>query len=166
MSEERSPRLALPLLQPGQAQKEQDHNEALARLDLAVQPAVQAVALDTPPATPGEGQGWIVGAAPSGDWSGRAGMLAGWSAGGWRYIAPVEGMVAWSLADRLLLRFDAGQWRAGEARATRLIVDGEQVVGARRAAIPDPAGGATVDGEARSALLQVLAALRGHGLIA
>ena len=98
MSEERSPRLALPLLQPGQAQKEQDHNEALARLDLAVQPAVQAVALDTPPATPGEGQCWIVGAAPSGDWSGRAGMLAGWSAGGWRYIAPVEGMVAWSLA--------------------------------------------------------------------
>lgn len=154
MSEERSPRLALPLLQPGQAQKEQNHNEALARLDLAFQRA------------PGEGQCWIVGATPTGDWSGRAGTLAGWTAGGWRYIAPVEGMVAWSLADRLLLRFDAGQWRAGEARATRLIVDGEQVVGAQRAAVPDPAGGATVDGEARSALLQVLAALRGHGLIA
>jgi len=166
MSEERSPRLALPLLQPGQAQKEQDHNEALARLDLAVQPAVQAVGVDAPPAAPEEGQCWIVGAAPTGDWAGKSAMLAGWTAGGWRYVAPVEEMVAWSLADRRAVRFDAGRWRAGEVRATRLLVDGEQVVGARRGAIPDPAGGTTVDGEARGALLQVLAALRGHGLIA
>ncbi|MBV8238638.1 MAG: DUF2793 domain-containing protein [Sphingomonas sp.] len=166
MSDERSPRLALPLLQPGQAQKEADHNEALALLDIAVQPVVEAVAVDVPPAAPAAGQCWIVGAAPSGEWAGRAAMFAGWTASGWRYVAPVEGMVAWSLADRVAVRFEAGAWRIGEMRATRLLVGGEPVIGARRAAIADPAGGTTVDGAARATLREVLAALRGHGLIA
>lgn len=52
-----TPRLALPLLQPGQAQKEMYHNEALARLDLAVQPAVARAQIFRPRtrnrATPG-----------------------------------------------------------------------------------------------------------------
>jgi hypothetical protein len=48
-------------------------------------------------------------------------------------------------------------------------VAGNQVVGARGAAIANPAGGATVDAEARAALVALLDALRaatGHGLIA
>lgn len=46
-----------------------------------------------------------------------------------------------------------------------LLLEGLQVVGARRSAIPWPAGGATVDSEARTALEEVLNALREHGLI-
>jgi hypothetical protein len=49
MSDERTPRLALPLLQPGQAQKETTHNEALAVLDLVVQASVLAVGTNVPP---------------------------------------------------------------------------------------------------------------------
>ena len=39
-------------------------------------------------------------------------------------------------------------------------------VGSQAAAIGDPGGGATIDLEARACLAGVLAALRGHGLIA
>jgi len=45
-------------------------------------------------------------------------------------------------------------------------VAGVQVVGAQQAAIPDAAGGVTIDTEARAALNTLLAELRTHGLIA
>jgi len=44
-------------------------------------------------------------------------------------------------------------------------VSGTQVVAAQQAAIPDATGGATIDAEARTALNQLLAELRTHGLI-
>lgn len=51
-----TPRLALPMLQPGQAQKEMFHNEALALLDLATQAVVEAVGVDAPPGDPVPGR--------------------------------------------------------------------------------------------------------------
>ena len=56
MSDETTARLGLPFLQAGQGQKELTHNEALAMLDIAVQPVVLEVGLATPPATPLPGQ--------------------------------------------------------------------------------------------------------------
>ncbi|MCG3133395.1 MAG: hypothetical protein HMLKMBBP_00552 [Planctomycetes bacterium] len=46
-----------------------------------------------------------------------------------------------------------------------LVVAGDQVVGARAGAIADPAGGMVIDGMCRAAVIQILNALRGHGLI-
>jgi hypothetical protein len=54
----------------------------------------------------------------------------------------------------------------GEVRGESVILAGEQVLGARLGPIADPAGGATVDAEARAVLGQILAAMRQHGLIA
>jgi hypothetical protein len=54
-------RLSLPFIMPGQAQKELYHNEALARIDMALHAAVEGQPLATPPADPAVGQGWIVG---------------------------------------------------------------------------------------------------------
>ncbi len=158
-------RLALPLLQPGQAQKELFHDEALMLLDLAVQPVVEAVGVDTPPAGPVPGQAWIVGAAPTDGWAGQAGALAGWTDGGWRFVTPFDGASAWSRADRCLVRHDGGAWVVGEARVRHVSVGGVTVLGPRVAAIPDPAGGTTVDVEARNAVAGILAAMRAHGLI-
>lgn len=159
-------RLALPLLHAGQAQKELDHNEALALLDLAVQPVVEAIGLDVPPGSPAEGACWVVGDAPVGAWSGRAGAIAGWTAGGWRFVAPRAGLSAWCAGDGLVARHTGTEWSIGTARIARLFVGSDQVIGARGPAIANPLGGDSIDTEARGALVAVLAALRAHGLIA
>ena len=161
---ELSARLALPLLAPGQAQKEITHNEAVTGLELLVQAAVEGVA-EAPPATPAPGACWIVGANPSGAWTGRGHALAMWTDAGWRFATPKPGTSVFC-ADRALdARWTGSAWEVGVVAASRVTIGGQQVVGARAAAIAAPAGGSTVDGEARSALNAVLAALRGHGLI-
>lgn len=165
MPDDVTPRLGLPFLAAGQAQKEVAHNEALALIDAALCPAVQAVGADRPPAAPGEGQAWIVGASPAGAWAGQAGALAMWTGGGWRFVPPFEGLAVWSLADRLWLVRDGGGWRRGELRGERVLVGGEQVVGPRLAAVSSPAGGAVIDAEARAAISVIIARLGAHGLI-
>ncbi len=165
MSDDITPRLALPLLQPGQAQKETTHNEALVVLDLAVQASVLAVGTDVPPADPVAGNAWIVGTAPTGAWAGQAGAIAGWTPGGWRFVGSRDGMSAWSIADGQIARFVGGAWTLGVLAGSRVSIGGNDVVGARRAAIPAPAGGTVVDMEARAAIGAILGALRGHGLI-
>lgn len=158
-------RFALPLLHPGQAQKELFHNEALVLADALIQPCVEAIGLNVPPATPAAGQCWIVGESPIAEWTGAARALALWTVGGWRFIPPREGMTAWVAADALGARYSAGTWRNGRLTAARLEIDGEQVVGPREPAIADPDGGMVVDAEARIAIDAILATLRTHGLI-
>ncbi|WP_445191769.1 DUF2793 domain-containing protein [Sphingomonas sp. Tas61C01] len=159
-------RLGLPLLAAGQAQKDLTHNEALARLDIAVQASVVAVGLAVPPAAPTAGDAWVVGAAAGGAWTGQANAIAAWTAGGWRFVDPREGMTVWSIADRRDVRYSGGTWTSGDLRGGCVLIDGVKVVGARGGAITAPAGGTVIDKEARAALAAVLAALRGHGLIA
>ena len=165
MSDTATPRLGLEQIQPGQAQKELSHNEALARLDLLVQPVVETVAIDDPPSAPVPGQAWIVGTAPTGGWAGHAGALAGWTDGGWRFVAPFEGLSAWSGEGAAIARFSGGAWEVGVVRGTRVDIDGERIVGPRQGAIGEPEGGTIVDAEARSAIAAILAMLRTHGLI-
>lgn len=159
-------RLALPLLTAGQAQKEVFHNEALALLDLVAGAGVEAVGLNAPPVAPVAGQAWVVGPAPTGDWVAWANALAGWTAGGWRFVTAREGLAVWSAAEGATVRFRGGAWETGALRGHALLIGGQQVVGARATAIANPSGGATVDSEARAAIGAVLGALRAHGLIA
>lgn len=161
-----TPRFALPLLAAGQAQKELTHNEALALIDAALHAAVEEVGVDAPPTEPAEGACWIVGSAPTGVWSAHAGAIAGWTDGGWRFVAARDGMSVWDAASGQPARFHAGGWTVGELVGARVIVAGEAVVGAQQPSIVDPAGGSTIDAEARASVAAILAALRTHGLIA
>ncbi|MBW4330571.1 DUF2793 domain-containing protein [Stakelama sp. CBK3Z-3] len=166
MSEDVTERLGLPLLWAGQAQKEIFHNEALTLIDLSVQPDVVAVGTIQPPVDPSPGDAWIVGMGASGDWEGRDTMLAGWTGGGWRFIAPRPGMTVWSIADTGFAVFRDEQWRVGEIDGRRLIIDGTQVVAAQQPAIANPENGEIIDTEARNVLNAILYAIRAHGLIA
>lgn len=166
MSDDLSPRLALPLLSAGQAQKETTHNEALALLDLLAQAVVIAVGVNVPPEAPAAGQCWIVGAAPEGLWAGHMQALAGWTGGGWRFCLPVPGMHVWSLADGVEARYEEGGWAVGMARAVQLEIGGMQVVGPRQPSIAEPVAGAVIDYEARATISAILAALHTHGLVA
>jgi hypothetical protein len=101
----------------------------------------------------------------TGEWAGKEDSLAAFSSGGWRYVAPLEGMSAFVRSSSVWALYKAGGWELGAVRGSTLICGGQQVVGSRVAGIADPAGGATVDAEARGAVGQILAAMRLHGLI-
>lgn len=161
---EASPRFALPFIVPGQAQKETFHNEALLALDAIVHAAVEGAPLAAPPATPAEGEAWIVGAGATGDWAGQDHRLAMWSAGGWRFVAPVPGMAVWDKAAALWLYWTGTVWSDGAMPAAALLVDGLEVVGPRQPEVPSPSGGTTIDGEARAAIDALIATLKSHGL--
>ncbi len=75
-------------------------------------------------------------------------------------------MTVWSIADGQSARFGGSGWTLGVLAGTRVSIGGNDVVGARRAAIPEPVGGTVVDIQARTAIGVILGALRGHGLIA
>jgi hypothetical protein len=162
---ESTERLGLLLVQPGQAAKEATVNESLVALDLLVAGAVEEPPVNAPPASPGTGQCWIVGASPSGAWAGKPGHVAGYTAAGWRLIAPTDGMVLIVRSTGTFATYRGGAWDIGEVRTGSVKVAGQQVIGAQQAAIANPSGGSTVDAEARTALAAILAALRGHGLI-
>ena len=127
--------------------------------------AVETVPQDAPPATPAPGECHIVGTAPSGAWAGKAGQLACYGAGGWRFQPPVEGLCALVKSTGFSAQFRGGAWEFGVVRAGSVMIGGLEVLSTRSAAIPSPSGGSTVDSAARIAIDEVLAALRHHGLI-
>lgn len=158
-------RLALPLLAPGQAQKELFHNEALQRLDIAVAASVEGPPANDPPSIPQPGAAYLVGDAPNGAWSGHAGHLAGFGIAGWRFIAPKIGLSVFEKSSQTVAVYSDAGWEIGKVRAASVIIEDVQVVGPRMGPIADPSGGSTIDAEARAAVAAVLTALRQHGLI-
>ena len=106
-----SQRLLLPYIQGAQAQKHVTHNEALERLDLAVQAVVEGTGVEAPPAEPVPGQCWALGAAPTGAWDGQGGTIA-MSAigGGWLFVAPADGWRVWDRSTSRLLVWDGAAW--------------------------------------------------------
>lgn len=160
-----SPRLGLPFLSVGQAQKEFTHNEALQILDSLVAGSVEEPPRTSPPVSPPLGGCYIVDAAPTDEWSANPLCVAAWTSGGWRFIEPVDGMSLVVRTSGLSIAFRNGAWEVGTVRAAALVIGDEQVVGSRAAAIPAPSGGAAPDNEARAAIEAILGALRQHGLI-
>lgn len=159
-------RYGLPFIQPGQAQKELYHNEALALLDGALHPAAESRGDNVPPPSPATGQCWIIGASPTGDWAGHPEKLAIWTSGGWRFVDSVEGMHIWLRDSGVFSFWNGSEWRDGEQVCDALVIAGQTVVREQQGAVPDASGGSVIDGEARSAISSILEALRTHGLIA
>jgi len=162
---ESTPRLSLPFIMPGQAQKELYHNEALTSIDVALHPAVEGPPLATPPADPEPGRSWIIAAGATGEWSGRDEHLACWTDGGWRFVAPILGMRVWDKTAGHGTQWTGAAWSGGEMPVKSLFVGGKKVVGERQSAVPSPSGGTVIDVEARTSIAAITAALKSHGLI-
>ncbi|WP_158971824.1 DUF2793 domain-containing protein [Chachezhania sediminis] len=120
MPDQSSPRLALPLLQGSQAQKHVTVNEALSRLDLVVQMQLQAVDATVPPGSPAEGEAHGVGIGATGAWAGQDSKVAAWLAGGWEFLVPAAGWLAWDVADAAVKVWDGTAWTLIEADADNL----------------------------------------------
>lgn len=138
-----SPRFGLPLLFAGQAQKELFVNEAHALVDAMLHCTIEGET-SAPPSSPADGEAWLVGSEPSGDWSGRAGAIAARQAGQWLFIAPRAGFRVWDRSTRQERFYDEG-WQS--------------------IMLPlEPIGGSTVDVEARAAIGDLISALRAAGV--
>lgn len=143
--EAQTPRMALPLLYPGQAQKEVFVNEALVRIDALLHARVEGVA-SSPPASPIDGACWVVGANPLDGWAGKAANIACRAAGNWLFVAPQDGMSVTISSSGQVMRYRLGQWSFP-------------------AAVSAPQGGETVDFQARAAISDLLARLVEAGLL-
>ena len=91
-----SPNLQLPFLDANQNQKHVTHNAALSILDVLVNPKVESNALAAPPASPGDGTCWIVGAGATGVWAGKDNQVAAWQDGAWNFYPPKTGLIAYA----------------------------------------------------------------------
>lgn len=116
---ENTPNLDLPYILPSQAQKHVSHNEALDALDVVVQLCVLDRDLSSPPAGPGDGDRYIVATPAGGDWAGQEHKIAVFRDGGWLFVAPRQGWLAFVADEDALLCFAGGAWKsAGETLKT------------------------------------------------
>ena len=107
---ETTPSLALPLMAAAQAQKHVTHNEALMALDSLVQLACLDRDLASPPASPTEGDRYIVASAPTGAWAGWADRIARFEDDAWISVVPRAGTLAWIVDEGALLVWTGAAW--------------------------------------------------------
>ena len=143
--QDRTARLDLPLLFAGQSQRETFVNETFARLDALLHCAVEAQQQNPPPA-PLDGQCWLVGAGASGAWSDQAGAIACFQQGQWLFQQPRDGLRLLNKATGQHLHH-FGSWQTPGTPAL-------------------PAGGTTIDAQARTAIAAILATLSAAGILA
>ena len=74
-----------------------------------------------------------------------------------------EGMFAYVRSSANWAVYKGGAWELGVVRGASLVLGGQQVVGPRAVPIASPSGGTTIDSQCRTAIGQILAALRQHG---
>ena len=121
-----TPNLALPLLAAAQAQKHVTVNEALSRLDGLVQISVKDRDLATPPASPTEGERYIVAAGATDAWTGWDGDVVLFTGGAWLRLSPQEGWRVWIEDEGVLVVRMGGAWLTLD-EALNLLVRGAAV---------------------------------------
>ncbi|MBN9309880.1 MAG: DUF2793 domain-containing protein [Devosia sp.] len=106
-----STHLKLPFILPAQAGKHVTHNEAIAALDTLAQLAVLDRDLAAPPASPAEGDRYIVAAGPTGAWAGKAGQIAAWDGAAWLFHAPEPGWIAYLVDESGIVVWTGTAWQ-------------------------------------------------------
>ncbi len=128
----------------GQSQKEFFVNEAHSLADMLLHPVIEGEAND-PPATPTDGECWLVGSTPTGDWVSQAGDIACNQGGTWVFVTPQDGLVLFDKTSGQSRRY-LGGWISATG-------------------VTDPTGGTIVDAEARTAITELVAALVAAGIL-
>lgn len=105
----RTPNLDLPYIAPAQAQKHITHNEAIRALDALVQLSVSSIS-NAPPVVPIDGERYIVGDSPEGEFSDKANKIAAFQDGAWAFLAPQAGWLVYDEASKDLFVFTDTGW--------------------------------------------------------
>jgi len=111
MSDE-TPRLKLAQLVSLQELNTVTWNEALAQLDTLVDLCLLGQFVNTPPASPADGDAYLLGGAPTGAWSGYAYKIAACLDGAWRFYTPFNGMRAFVTTNSVVILYLNGAWAA------------------------------------------------------
>lgn len=82
----------------------------LKALDLLAQATVLDKDLNTPPGSPSEGHGYIIGPAPTGAWASKAGQIAHYIGGAWQYYVPREGWRTWVQDEDVAYTYNGSAW--------------------------------------------------------
>lgn len=106
-----TPRLSLPLLAAGQAQKHVTHNDALVRLDGLIHLTVDSRTQAAPPASPTELSAYIVPAGSTGAFAGHTDQVALFEDGGWTFLVPRAGWQAWVVDEAEHNLWTGTEWR-------------------------------------------------------
>lgn len=106
-----STRLALPFIDAAQSQKHVTHNEALAALDALVHLSVKARDVAAPPASPAEGDRYLVPVGATGAFAGHVDAVAAFEGGGWVFMTPRAGWRAYVESEDLFLLHDGAAWK-------------------------------------------------------
>ena len=133
-----------PLLFSGQAQKEFFLNQSISLID-AMLAATAVQTIGSPPASPTEGECYIVDPTPSGDWAGHQDQIAIRIGGDWHFVPPHDGMSVFDQDAGVTKHYDGG-WVAASQ-------------------VAQPTGGSSVDAEARAAISALLGELRKLGIL-
>src|SRR5262245_61450814 len=109
---EQTTNLLMPYLAAGQAQKHVTVNESLRKLDALVQLAVVSATTTAEPASPSDGQVYILPSGKTGShWGAMTDLsLAYWRDGAWEQITPREGFRAYVKDQDVIVAFDGAAW--------------------------------------------------------
>jgi hypothetical protein len=104
--------LLLPFILAAQAQKHVTHNEALRLLDAMVQLSVLDRDLTAPPATPADGDRYIVASGATGLWAGWDLNVTTWVDGVWMRLVPRPGWLAWIADEATFFVWNGSAWQS------------------------------------------------------
>lgn len=105
-----TPRAALPELSEGQASKTTTINEAFAKLEALTIGGIISRTTTTPPASPSNGDLYIVPTSANGAWSGQTNKIAHYTNGAWLFYTPSSGWHFFSIADTKFVWFNGTSW--------------------------------------------------------
>lgn len=105
-----TPNLQLPYLIAAQAQKHVTHNEALRALDALLHLSVIDRDLAAPPASPADGDRYVVAAGATGAWSGKSGSVAAFQDGAWAFYQPRTGWICFVADEAAMLAWSGWAW--------------------------------------------------------
>jgi hypothetical protein len=134
-----STHLTMPFLEAAQAQKHVTHNEALRVLDAVVMLSVLDRDLAVPPASPADGDRYLIASGASGAWSGQDGKIAARQDGAWAFCAPRGGWRLWIADEGILLVFNGAFWVGASTQNAALMGVGTTADATNKLAVSSPA---------------------------
>ncbi len=107
----RTPKADFPAISDQQGSAEARHNLGLRHVEAIVVGVINRTT-NTPPGSPTDGDAYIVGDTPTGDWVTHADDLAFDKSGEWEYKTPWEGLRVYCAAEDTLLEWSGTAWVA------------------------------------------------------